>query len=85
MYFVGQQWQDTPWGTVEIVWLEELDSRRVKVEYSVNGETMGTGTIAHLDCRRCMAFPIQTPPHDNCKRKGQAGHSRYHCTASTCF
>ena len=84
MYFVGQKWEGTPWGTVEIVWLEEIDSRTVKVEYSTNGERWGNAKIAHLDCPRCMRFPIDVA-HDNCRHKGERGHSLTHCTAGTCF
>lgn len=84
MYFIGQQWQTDQWGLVEIVWLEELDNRTVKVEYSVKGEKWPVAKIAHLDCERCMRFPIDVQ-HDNCKRPGERGHSKSHCTSSTCF
>lgn len=86
MYFIGQKWEDTPWGTVEIVWIEEVpgSTTTVKVEYATNGERWGNPVLVHLNCERCMAFPIGVP-HDNCRHPDRAGHSKTHCTASACF
>lgn len=87
MYFVGQKWEGTPWGVVEIVWMEESDKPEiVKVQYAINGDVVPNMTLAHRDCQRCMSFPIVVPPHDNCRYHGQSvGHSKTHCSAKGCW
>lgn len=37
------------------------------------------------NCSWCENPVPGMPGHDNCRRKGESGHSRYHCTNDLCY